>query len=384
MELFIPFDYSTLRIIWWVLLGLLLVGFSVMDGFDLGIAILLLLVAKKDQERRIVINVIGPFWEGNQVWLITAAGAVFAAWPILYATLFSTFYVGMIVLLLGLIIRPVGFKYRSKVRSIHWRFTWDKLLCLSGLFSILIFGLAIGNLIVGIPFKFDVETIYPLYEGNFYKLLNPFALFTGITSISVFTMHGSTLLAWKTDGLIAERACNFAKNLAILTTILFVIWGLWISILNGYIITSEIDFNSPSNPCVKIVEIRKGAWLLNYANYPILWFIPFCCINANFFVLFFSSKRYSGLAFLSSSLSIIFSLSSIGAAIFPFLLPSSLNEGSHSLTLWDASSSYLTLWIMFLATLFFLPIVIAYTTWAYQVMRGTVTQSSLDKNPNSY
>ena len=172
-------DYEVLRIIWWLLLGVLLAGFAMMDGFDLGVAALLPFLGRSDMERRVIINTIGPVWEGNQGWLVLGAGAIFAAWPILYAVAFSGFYIAMLLVLLTIgIIRPVAFKYRSKLANKKWRYTWDTLLSFSGLAGSLLFGVAMGNVLLGVPFHFD-DTLRNFYTGSFFDLLNPFAILCG-------------------------------------------------------------------------------------------------------------------------------------------------------------------------------------------------------------
>lgn len=206
MEQFIPFDYATLRVIWWGGLGFLLVAYAVMDGFDLGVATVLPLVARQDVERRVVINVIGPVWEGNQVWLVVAGGIVFAAWPLLYAMAFSGFYLAMMLLLIALILRPVGFKYRSKMPSTAWRSRWDGILCFCGVVASLVFGVAVGNVIIGVPFGFDPDTLRPLYQGSFFGLFTLFPLLCGLLSVCMLAMHGSAMLFWKTTDTIAQRA----------------------------------------------------------------------------------------------------------------------------------------------------------------------------------
>lgn len=185
-----PLDYETLRIIWWVLLGTLLIGFAVMDGFDLGVAIWLPWLAKTDIDRRVLINSIAPTWEGNQVWFILGGGAIFAAWPALYALSFSGFYLAMLIVLLALILRPVGFKYRSKLPNAAWRSFWDKALFIGGFVPALIFGVAIGNVLQGVPFHFD-ESLRVFYTGTFLQLLNPFALLCGLVSVVMLAMHGA-------------------------------------------------------------------------------------------------------------------------------------------------------------------------------------------------
>lgn len=184
-----PLDYETLRIIWWLLIGILLIGFAIMDGFDLGVAMWLPWLGRTDIERRILINSIGPTWEGNQVWFILGGGAIFAAWPTLYALSFSGFYMAMLVVLLALILRPVGFKYRSKLDNPTWRAFWDWALFIGGFVPALIFGVAVGNVIQGVPFYFD-ESLRVFYTGSFFELLNPFALGCGLLSVLMLAMHG--------------------------------------------------------------------------------------------------------------------------------------------------------------------------------------------------
>ncbi len=187
-------DFATLRVIWWLLLGVLLIGFAVMDGFDLGVGILLPFVARTDGERRVAINSVGPVWEGNQVWLILGAGAIFAAWPAIYAVAFSGFYLAMFVVLCSLILRPVGFKYRSKLEGTRWRAFWDWMLFVGGFVPALIFGVAVGNALLGAPFVFD-ETLRMTYHGGFFDLLSPFALLSGLVSVAMLAMHGGTYLS---------------------------------------------------------------------------------------------------------------------------------------------------------------------------------------------
>lgn len=184
-------DYEILRLLWWAVLGVLLIGIAVMDGFDYGAAILLPFVGKTDAERRLVINTVGPVWEGNQVWLILGAGAIFAAWPQLYAVAFSGFYLAMLLLLASLILRPVGFKFRSKVESTGWRTLWDLALFVGGLVPALVYGVAFGNALQGVPFRID-DTMRMFYEGTVWGLFNPFGLLAGLLSVAMITLHGGT------------------------------------------------------------------------------------------------------------------------------------------------------------------------------------------------
>ena len=371
-------DYSTLRLIWWVLLGLLLIGFAAMDGFDLGIETMLPFVARTDLERRMVLETIEPVWEGNQVWLILAGGAIFAAWPQLYAVSFSGFYLAMFIILFALILRPVGFKFRSKRESTLWRTSWDWALFIGGFVPSLIFGVAVGNVLLGVPFRINDDMMI-FYEGSFFALLNPFALLAGLMSVIMLAMHGCVWLCVKTSGTIADRARKYGTVFALLTVVLYIASGLylWKSGL-GYRITSEIDPNGPSNPLYKTAVVEQGAWLANYLRYPALWAIPALGLFAPFLVILALWLRRPGTALVFGKLSIFGVITSVGVAMFPFILPSSLDP-SASLTVWDSSSSHLTLFIMLISTGIMLPIIMLYTSWVYYVLRGKVTESDMEE-----
>lgn len=371
-------DYSTLRLIWWVLLGLLLIGFAAMDGFDLGIETMLPFVARTDLERRMVLETIEPVWEGNQVWLILAGGAIFAAWPQLYAVSFSGFYLAMFIILFALILRPVGFKFRNKRESTLWRTSWDWALFIGGFVPSLIFGVAVGNVLLGVPFRINDDMMI-FYEGSFFALLNPFALLAGLMSVIMLAMHGCVWLCVKTSGTIADRARKYGTVFALLTVAFYIAAGLylWKSGL-GYRITSEIDPNGPSNPLYKTAVVEQGAWLANYLRYPALWTIPALGLLAPFLVILALWLRRPGTALLFGKLAIFGVITSVGVAMFPFILPSSLDPGM-SLTVWDSSSSHLTLFIMLVSTGIMLPIIMLYTSWVYYVLRGKVTESDMEE-----
>jgi cytochrome d ubiquinol oxidase subunit II len=374
-------DYETLRIIWWVLLGVLLIGFAAMDGFDLGVGTLLPFIGKTDIERRIIINTIGPVWEGNQVWLILGGGAIFAAWPPLYAVSFSGFYLAMFAILFALILRPVGFKFRSKRDSVAWRTGWDWALFIGGFVPSLIFGVAVGNVLQGVPFRFN-DDLQIFYDGTFFGLLNPFALLCGVISLTMLIMHGSAWLVLKTTGVVQARARAYGSIAALLTSVLYVVAGViswyWVS---GYKITSAVVTGGPSNPLRKAVELDHGAWFVNYMNYPVLLIAPALGILGPLllFVLFRSKREVAPL--LIGKLSIFGIISSVGVSMFPFILPSSADPRS-SLTVWDASSSHMTLFIMLVVTLIFLPLIVAYTSWVYKVLWGKVEQRDIEDESN--
>ncbi len=379
----IPLDYETMRLIWWALLGILLIAFAVTDGYDLGVGTLLPFAARGDEERRILLNLIGPTWEGNQVWLVLGGGAIFAAWPALYAVSFSGFYLAMITVLLALILRPVGFKFRGKIADPRWRAIWDWALFIGGFVPALIFGVAVGNVLLGVPFGLDAA-MRPSFEGSFFGLLRPFPLLCGVLSVAMLTMHGAGVIATRTRGAVADRSRTYGRIAALLTLILFALGGLWIAYgIDGYRVTNAIVTTLPSNPLAKTVALAQGGWLSNFAAHPWMMAAPALGLLGALVALAGLSARNGWLAIGGSSLSVTGIVATAGLSMFPFLLPSSLNPGV-SLTVWDASSSHLTLFIMLVATLIFLPLILAYTTWVYSVMRGPVTAQSIERNPNAY
>ncbi|MGH2341406.1 cytochrome d ubiquinol oxidase subunit II [Segnochrobactraceae bacterium EtOH-i3] len=377
-------DYETLRLIWWVLLGVLLIGFAATDGFDLGTGTLLPFVAKTDLERREVINAVGPVWEGNQVWLILGGGAIFAAWPQLYAVSFSGFYLAMFATLFALILRPVAFKYRSKRDSTTWRTAWDWALFIGGFVPALIFGVAIGNVLQGVPFRLDPE-LRIFYDGTFFGLLNPFAILCGLVSVTMVVTHGAAWLSLKTSGTVAERARSFGAIAAVLTIVLFALAGvlLW-KFIPGFEITSAIDPNGPSNPLAKTVAAAPGLWFANYAAHP--WTMIAPALGFVGAALAFIALKMKGeiSALLASFISIFGIISTVGVSMFPMILPSNIQPGA-SLTVWDSSSSHMTLFIMLVVTIIFLPIVLAYTTYVYKVLSGKVdTKEIADGSGHAY
>lgn len=373
------FDYETLRIAWWILLGVLLVGFAVTDGFDLGVGALLPFVGRTDAERRVVINTVGPVWEGNQVWFILGGGAIFAAWPALYALSFSGFYLAMFLVLLALILRPVGFKYRSKKPDPAWRARWDWALFVGGAVPALIFGVAIGNTLQGVPFHFTPD-LRPIYEGNLFGLLNPLALYCGLVSLAMLVMHGAAWLTFKADGMVAQRARAIGAKAALITSVLFAAGGVlvWAGLLGGYRVTSPIVWDGPSNPLLKTVVADPGAWLANFQAHPLLWLVPVLGIVAPLLAAIGFTARKEGLTFLASKLGVAMIVTTVGVAMFPILLPSSTNPG-HSLAVFDASSSRATLRNMLIATVIFMPLILAYTAWVYAVLWGKVTEKGVEK-----
>ena len=257
------FDYENLRLIWWVVLGVLLMGFAITDGFDMGSMSLMPFIGRTNSEKRVIINTVGPVWEGNQVWLILGGGAIFAAWPYLYAIAFSGFYLAMFIVLCSLILRPVAFKFRGKMPHAHWRSVWDVCLFLGGTVPPIIFGVAFGNALQGVPFTLD-DTMRMTYSGTFFGLLNPFALLCGLVSLSMFLLQGASWLAVKTEGVIESRARKASVVFVLVTLVLFGLAGLWVeSGIEGYRFISAIHPAGPSNPLLKPQSASQAhGWII--------------------------------------------------------------------------------------------------------------------------
>ena len=376
------FNYEMLKLIWWAFIGVLLIGFAVMDGFDMGVATWLPFLGKTDDERRVIINTIGPTWEGNQTWLVTAGGAIFAAWPLVYAAAFSGLYVALLLVLFALFFRPVGFDYRSKLPNPRWRNAWDWALFAGGAIPALVFGVAFGNLFIGLPFHYD-DTLRSFYTGSFWALLNPFALLCGTVSLSMLMMHGAIYIQLRTDGAVQKRAQKSALITGIICAATFALAGVWIAYgIEGYMVTSIQDVNIAINPLSKTVEKVAGAWMRNYDTYSWMMMAPIAGFSGIALSLLSARLKNERTAFLFSSIAIAGIILTAGFSMFPFIMPSSTDPVS-SLTLWDAVSSKKTLGIMFIVTIIFLPLIMIYTSWVYRVLRGKVTVQSIKDNTHT-
>jgi cytochrome d ubiquinol oxidase subunit II len=376
-------DYEILKLIWWVFVGVLLIGFAITDGMDMGVGNLLPFVGKTDDERRLMINTVGPHWDGNQVWLITAGGAIFAAWPAVYAAAFSGFYVAMLLVLFALFFRPVGFDYRSKLGDARWRNAWDWGLFVGGAVPSLVFGVAFGNLLLGVPFHLD-ELLRTYYTGSFFALLNPFALLAGVVSFSLLTMHGGIWIQMRTSGVLTDRVKGWILWTGIASMLAFAAAGIWLVLgIDGLKIVSQPALDALPNPLAKTVEVMPGAWLANYAEYPITMLFPALGFAGVILTILMSRADRPGWGFVTSSLAITGVIMTAGISLFPFIMPSSTDLGS-SLTVWDAPSSHLTLTVMFWAVVIFLPIVIGYTIWNYRKMWGRLSIEEMQERTSAY
>lgn len=375
------FDYDSLRVIWWALLGTLLIGFAIMDGFDFGVAGLLKVLGRNNEERKVLLEGIEPTWEGNQVWFIVAGGATFAAWPMLYAVSFSGMYFAIALVLLAFILRPVGFNFRGKIHDPRWASLWDWILTGSGVVVMLVAGVAFGNLFLGLPFQFD-DDLRMSWRGGFFNLLHPFALLCGLVSLSMLLAHGACWAALKADHVIAARAVRVARAMTLMFAALYVLAGIWVAYgIPGYAVVGPVVTDGVSNPLYKQVAVG-GSWFASYMEYPWFWTAPLLALTAAVGVQALIGRR-SVAGFIASSVMVGGTIASAGFALFPFLLPSHLDPRS-SLTVWDASSSRGTLQLMLIATAVLLPIVMVYTGWVYRVMHGRVTLAQVRKGHGGY
>ncbi len=375
-------SYELLRLIWWALLGALLIGFAVMDGFDLGTAMLYPFVARNDLERRVVLNTIGPVWEGNQVWFILGGGAIFAAWPALYAASISGFYLAMFAILAALIFRPLSIVYRSKLPSPLWRAWWDWVLFVTGLVPSIIFGVAFGNLFLGVPFSFDADLRFHA-DFSLFSLLMPFALLAGLLSVSMIALHGATWLSLKTEGVVGRaRPPRHSRSPPLAFALLFVGAGLWLTRARRLFDDERsCRMTAPQTRCSRPWCRRAAAGSRTTTRSRCSgsrrcwrWRAP-------------PSPRFCAavplIAFLASAFTCAATIATAGLALFPFLLPSS-SQPNASLTVWDASSSKLTLAIMLAVTAIFLPLIVLYTGWVYRVMRGPVKAEDVARDHGAY
>ncbi len=332
-----------LNVLWFLLLGVLLAGYAILDGFDLGVGILHL-GARKDEDRRVLLNAIGPVWDGNEVWLLTFGGALFAAFPHAYATVFSGLYTALMLVLLMLILRAVAIEFRSKRESPRWRNLWDTVFCVGSLLASLLFGVAVGNAMRGFPVRPDMELQWRLI-----RLLHPYAVLTGLFTVALFALHGALYLGMKTDGSLQQQVRRWAGRAYL---VFLVLYG--------------------ATTVYTLAGTRLA--LRNFGAHPWLWVLPVVCVLAILNIGRALRAGRWGQAFVSSSLTLLGLVGLLGAALFPELVHSSLNP-EWSLTIYNAASSARTLGIMAVIALSGMPLVLIYTCVIYRVFRGKVEVS---------
>lgn len=331
-----------LNTIWFILITVLFIGYFILEGFDFGVGILLPFLGKDDRERRVIINTIGPFWDGNEVWLLTAGGAIFAAFPNWYATMFSGFYLALVLMLFALIVRGVAFEFRSKDKAPAWRSLWDWMIFAGSFIPALLWGVALGNILRGVPIDQNMT-----YVGGFFNLLNPYALLGGVTTLAVFTVQGAIFLGLKTKNELVTRAVAASKKVGPVATVL-----VFLFVVAGYFLTDAFT-RLGIDP--GLIPIAAGGSLLTAG-----WFIH---------------RDRLGWAFFMNSLTILFSTITIFMSLYPRVMVSSLNP-DWSLTIYNASSSPYTLKVMSIVALIFVPVVLAYQGWTYWVFKERVGKES--------
>lgn len=376
--------YVVLKLIWALLLGVLLCGLGVMVGMDMGVGTLLRFVGRNDHERRAMLNAIGPHWDGNQVWFVLGGGAVFAAFPTLYATSFSVFYIVMILLLFSMIVRPLAFEYRSKIAAARWREGWDWAFLVSGAVPMFVFGAAFGNVLQGVGFHFTWDGQYYQDQSFIWYLLNPFAILCGVMAVALSVHQGGAMVMMRNEEPIASRARAAAAVAGWVAAVLFIAGGVWISAMRGYAFTSPPDPAMAATPLHGPDVVRQaGAWLANYRSHPWAWAVPALGLAGMVLGPVALRLRWAVPGWWLGALAWVGTIFTVGIAMFPFLMPST-TAPAQSLTVWNASGSAYNLTWMLVFTLIFIPAVVAYTGWAFRVMRGRVRTSAMADNDHSY
>lgn len=350
-------DISIFQIIWFVLWGVLWAVYFMLDGFVLGTGFLAGILAKNDTEKRVLINTVGPVWDGNEVWLITAGGATFAAFPTTYALMFSNLYSALVLLLFALIVRGVSFEFRSKLDSAAWRKSWDLAIIVSSFLPALLFGVAFGNIFKGIPMKNDFATLSFSYDGSLIGLLNPYGLVTGVLFVLLFAVHGALYAAIKTTGDLSSRSADLANK-------------LWLPLL-----VVAVAFLGYTYPATKLFD--------NYLKVPVLLIVPLVAVISLLLVKVFAVKGALHKSFLFSCLTILFVVFTGVTGLFPNLIPSNIDPASN-LTIFNSSSSLLTLKIMTVVAAICVPTVICYKIWVYRIFRERVTDKDVLENSEAY
>jgi len=336
---------SALQVIWFFLIGILLAIYAILDGFDLGVGFWYLF-SKKDKDRRVLLNSIAPFWDGNEVWLLTGGGALFAAFPHVYATVFSGFYLALMIVLYSLIFRAVSVEFRNKGGSTRWQNFWDRAFAIGSILPALLFGVALGNIMRGLPLDEGMN-----FTGSFFTLLNPYSLMIGLLGLFMIATHGALYIVLKTEKELSDRARSWAQNSWYVYLALFVL--------------------------AAVVTILSQPHLLeNYEDAPLLWVIPAFALAAIIMTGVFNKKGKSVKSFVASSLSIAGLFALTGSGLFPYLVPA-FGKPGYGLTVMNASSSNLTLKVMFILAVIGIPIVVGYTIWIYRVFKGKVKENEL-------
>lgn len=370
-------EYETVQLLAWLAMGAVMFLFAATGGFDFGAGILLPFVGKTDKERRVVINTVGPTWDGNQVWLIIVGAGMFAIWPRAYAAAFSGFYFAMLLVLWSLFLRPVSFEYRSKLVNSSWRVFWDWALFVGSVLPALLIGVALGNILLGVPFYYEPFSLRFIYTGSFWGLLRPFALMVGINSVCMLAMHGASYLAMRTQGVVYQRVKKAYRIFAKLFILTFIIAGIWLAFIPGYHLQS-LPANPTAQPLANVVTMSIGAWYRNYQHYPWMVIAPLIAIVGAWFAMRWVGRDQTGKSFIASLFCLLGVLLTYGLTMFPFVMPSMTHAGQ-SLLIWNVASSKLSLIGILIVALIMLPIIFIYTAFVYRKLWGRDQRMSVER-----
>lgn len=360
------FDYETLRLIAWLAIAILIIVFAIIDSHDMGVGILLPFLGDTDSERLTMISYISPQWNGSQVWLISSAAAIFAIWPAVYTIAFPGLYWAALLLLFALLLRPIAFGYRTKISTSQWRRCWDWTIFAGSAIPAILIGTAFGNLLLGIPFRLD-SMMRATYEGNFFRLLHPFALLCGIVSLSLLVLQGSSVLAYRARGNLQISAIKAGRIAGLSLLLCLTITGIWVCSLKGIIIDTMPGYNGIMTALMKTAYTETGAWFNNYQQYPILWSVPALVYIMITLTLYLQSVSKTAWACFTSTIAIAATVMTAVIVLYPFVLPSSIDPAM-SITLWDGSASYYSLVIVLLVAFIVIPAIVTYSARSYYVM----------------
>ena len=378
-------EYAFLKIAWWMIIGAILMVYASTAGFDAGVTLYLPFL-RNNMDRRIVLNTSAPTWDGNLTWLVFAGGGLFVVWPPIYSTAFSGMYSAMLLILFAFFLRPPGYEYRNKINSEAWRKTWDWGLFLSGVIPVFVFGVALGNCFLGMPFHFDQNTYRDFWSGNFWDLLSPYALLSGVVSVLMVLMHGSVYLQRRTEGHLRKLALKVHIITAILLLIGFTTSGLLLMYkIVGYKLISSAAIPT-IEPLKNVVQTGVGYWIKSFDMYPWKYFPPIIAYAGILESLWAAYYGWVTTAFWASCFAVGGIVATAGASLFPFLMPSSTNP-DQSLTVWNATSSQYALNVMLYVGVVLLFIILGYKIFAYNTIWGkkrTLTAEDIEKDEHSF
>lgn len=378
-------DYQVLQVVWWVLMGFILILYATTAGFDMGITMIMPFF-RKETHRRIALNVSAPTWDGNQTWIVFAGGGLFVVWPVVYTTAFSGMYAAILLILMPFFFRPPGYDYRSKIDSHCWRRSWDLGLFISSFCPVFIFGLIFGNCLLGFPFHFNAFSMEEIYTGDFGGLLSIFGIICGLTSVSMIIMHGAAWLWRRTEGDLKATARSIHHFFIWTSIILFSIGGYWVmSHISGYVLVSQ-PLNPDEFPLHNVVSSYLGAWTKNFHAHPWKYYPAIITYVAFLFSFLMNRLRKYNAAYWASAFVVGGIVATVGATLFPFIMPSSTNP-NQSLTIWNSTSSQYALNIMLYVGVILLFIIAAYKAFAYRSVWGkkhTVSEQDLRENDHTF